>query len=95
MTREAIHTTVREYFEGKPVSKISIFGSYAAGEDNQNSDLDILLQMDHPVGLMELSRYKNDLEEKIKMKIDIGTEAGLSKYVADKVRENSEVIYEA
>lgn len=44
---------------------------------------------------MELSRYKNDLEEKLKMKIDIGTEAGLSEHLADKVRENSEVIYEA
>ena len=36
-----------EYFKTQPVVKVWIFGSFARGEDNANSDVDLLIQFDH------------------------------------------------
>jgi predicted nucleotidyltransferase len=33
---------------------IGVFGSYARGEENQNSDLDLLIDFDTKVNLLEL-----------------------------------------
>ncbi|MDR3260938.1 MAG: nucleotidyltransferase domain-containing protein, partial [Tannerella sp.] len=44
--------------------KIGIFGSVARGENTGNSDIDILYQLKDSVGLFNLVRIKNSLEEK-------------------------------
>lgn len=95
MTKEKIHTIIREYFADKPVKKVSVFGSYVTKTQDRDSDLDILIDLKHPVGLMKLSQYKNELEELLGIPIDIGTSSGLSKYVATEVREAAELVYEA
>lgn len=95
MEKEELHKIVREYFSDKPVRKVSVFGSYASGRASKTSDVDILLELDHPVGLMQLSRFKNELEDLLKMKVDIGTAAGISEYVAEEVRESASIVYEA
>lgn len=95
MKREEIYSTVKKYFEGKPVKKISILGSYALGKERDNSDLDILIELKHPGGLMELSRYKNDLQDQLGLNVDLGTELGLSVDAIIKVQEESRIVYEA
>ena len=89
------YSIIKTYFQEKPIQKISLFGSIARREGDENSDVDILLEMKQPVGLMELSRYKNELEELVNIRVDIGTASGLSKYVATQVKERAEVIYKA
>lgn len=95
MKREEIYSTVIKYFEGKPVKKIYILGSYALGKERDNSDLDILIELKRPVGLMELSRYKNDLQDQLGLNVDLGTELGLSVDAINKVQEESRIVYEA
>ncbi|SMO45948.1 nucleotidyltransferase family protein [Gracilimonas mengyeensis] len=95
MEKAELHNIIREYFHEKPVRKVSVFGSYASGKEREESDVDILLELVHPVGLMELSRYKNDLEDLLEIKVDIGTESGISEHLAEEVRENASVVYEA
>jgi predicted nucleotidyltransferase len=73
---------------------VSICGSYASEKEREESDFDILIELKHPVGLMELSRYKNDLEELIDVPVDIGTNLGFSEYVANEMIDNSIVIQE-
>lgn len=95
MKREEIYITIKKYFEGKPVKRVSIFGSYATEKEGAESDLDILIELKHPVGLMELSRFKNDLQDQLGLNVDIGTELGLSVDAINKVQEEAKVIYEA
>lgn len=38
---------LENYFKNKPVLKAYVFGSFARGENDQNSDIDLLLELDY------------------------------------------------
>ncbi|MFW6311143.1 MAG: nucleotidyltransferase family protein [Nanoarchaeota archaeon] len=59
------------------IKKASIFGSYARGEANNNSDIDILVEPAQK-SLFELVAIKQDLEDELELKIDINTFNGLN-----------------
>jgi hypothetical protein len=46
LTTEQIRKTVSEYFKDKPVKKVYLFGSYARGEADEESDVDLLVDLD-------------------------------------------------
>ena len=52
---------------------IGIFGSYARGENNQNSDLDILIDFKQPLDLIEVIGLEQELTEKLSTKVDLIT----------------------
>jgi uncharacterized protein len=56
--------------------KLAVFGSFAKGTQNKNSDIDIIIEFEKPVGFkfIELSEY---LEKALHRKVDIITEEGL------------------
>lgn len=58
-----------------PVVKIQLFGSYAEGKNNPDSDVDILIEFDSVavVTLLTLCRIKNQMEELLKVPVDVIT----------------------
>jgi predicted nucleotidyltransferase len=52
---------------------IGIFGSYARGEENADSDLDILIDFESKVDLLELIGIEQELESLLGMKVDLIT----------------------
>ena len=58
------------------VKKIGIFGSYAKGRPDETSDVDIIVQFEHPIGFkfIELVEY---LEHLLGKRVDVLTLAGL------------------
>ena len=52
---------------------IGVFGSYARGEENQNSDLDLLIDFDTMVNLLELIGLEQELSELLGIKVDLIT----------------------
>jgi len=62
--------------------RIGIFGSVARGENTENSDIDILYQLKESVGLFNIVRMKDHLEEKLNVKVDLVSE----KYVHPKLK---------
>ena len=59
------------------LKRIGIFGSYARGNYTENSDIDILAEFEHPIGLkfIEFTEY---LEQILGKRIDVLTVAGLN-----------------
>jgi uncharacterized protein len=45
--------TIRQFYSGLPVKKAYLFGSYSRNEADENSDIDILVELDHstPIGM--------------------------------------------
>ena len=58
-------------------ARISIFGSYARGENSENSDLDILIQFKDRMSLLKLVQIEQELSDKLGIPIDLVTENSL------------------
>ena len=72
--------------------KIEIFGSYARGEQKETSDLDVIVEFEKRKSLLEIVGIEQELEDNLGIKIDLLTEASISPYLIEKIREESKVI---
>ena len=52
---------------------LGIFGSYARGEENEKSDLDILIDFETKVNLLELIGIEQEISERLGIKVDLIT----------------------
>jgi predicted nucleotidyltransferase len=73
------------------VNKIGYFGSYARGEQTEQSDIDILVGFSEPIGL-EFIELKNYLEEILDKKVDLVTTNALKPQLKESILQ--EVIYQ-
>ncbi len=70
-----------------------IFGSFARGEENAESDIDILVRFKEPKSLFEIVRMEQKLGESVGRKVEIVTEKALHPYIAPSVRQDLQPIY--
>lgn len=72
------------------VIKLGIFGSMVKGEQKNDSDIDIIVELSEPIGLkfIELRYF---LEEKLGRKIDLVSSEGISPYLRQYIER--EVFY--
>ncbi len=64
---------------------VRVFGSMARGEESSESDLDIIVEMEHGSSLLDIIAIKQDIEELLGRKVDVVTEASISPYIRDAV----------
>jgi predicted nucleotidyltransferase len=57
--------------ERYPISELGIFGSYARGDFNEKSDIDILVDFSSRIDGFEYIRLAHELEDTFNQKIDI------------------------
>ena len=86
---------IRLFFSGVPVKKAYVFGSYSRNDADENSDIDILVELDHsnPIG-MQFFTYADELQSLLKKKVDVVSYDGLSKYVKPLIDKDKVLIYE-
>lgn len=86
---------IKDFFSKQPVLKAYLFGSYSRGNENENSDIDLLVELDYsqPIGL-EFIQMKLDLQELLSKKIDLVSARGLSKYIQPILDKEKKLIYE-
>ncbi len=56
---------------------IGVFGSYARGDQNKDSDLDILIDFKEKINLLELIGLEQELSELLEIKVDLITQKSL------------------
>ena len=69
----------------------AIFGSYARGDFDADSDLDLLVDVDPGATLLDLIGLQHFLEDRLGCKVDLGTQNSLRKEIRESVF--SEAIY--
>lgn len=67
------------------VIRAAVFGSYARGEENLKSDLDILVKFKGSKSLLDLVGLELDLKDKLKMGVDVLTYGSINHLIKDKV----------
>ena len=82
---------IRNLSPYKP-KKLGVFGSYARGENNAPSDLDILVEFGVRISLLDLVGLEQDLSESLGIKVDLVTERALSKHIRPYVAKDYQPI---
>ena len=60
------------------LSQLAIFGSYARRQQRENSDVDILVKFNRPIGL-EFIDLAEELEQILQIKVDLVSKKGIKK----------------
>jgi len=71
------------------VSSLSIFGSFARGDDQADSDIDLLVEFNKPNGLFEFIRLKTYLEELLGRPVDLVTPDALKPQLRERILSES------
>lgn len=75
------------------ISYCALFGSFARGDANGTSDIDLLVRFEKPIGWAFFG-IAEDLQDKLGRRVDLATEAMLNKHIRDSVLSDLQVIYE-
>ncbi|MDR0844206.1 MAG: nucleotidyltransferase family protein [Tannerella sp.] len=93
LSQSQIDTVIRAMKPYNPV-RIGIFGSVARNEDTENSDIDILYQLKNAVGLFNLVRMKDDLEQKLNKKVDLVSDRFVHPKLKPHIMNDLKIIYD-
>lgn len=88
MKREQVLAIVAQHQEdlkAMGVKSLALFGSVARDEATAESDVDFLVEFDHPIGLFDFSRVRLYLEDILGCSVDMGTPDSLKEYLRDRV----------
>ncbi|MBR1489391.1 MAG: nucleotidyltransferase domain-containing protein [Bacteroidales bacterium] len=79
-----------------PVTKAWVFGSFARGEETPESDLDLLVDYDKTAGisLLDVVRYKLDLENAIGRDVDLIENGSLKPFAVPSAEREKYLVYE-
>jgi len=90
-----IKNQINHFFSSKPVLRAYLFGSEARNESEENSDIDIMVELDYskPIGL-EFVKMQLELEDLLNKKVDLLSSRGISKYIQPYINQNKILIYE-
>ena len=70
-----------------PISELGVFGSYARGDNPENSDIDILVDFNDRVGIRFIS-LAHELEDTFNTKIDLVSRRGIKPAYLPYVEKN-------
>jgi len=70
-----------------------VFGSYARGEQNANSDIDLLVKFKETPSLLQLIKIENELSKKLGLKVDLITEGAVkNKIIKAQIKQDLKII---
>jgi uncharacterized protein len=70
------------------VKSLSLFGSVARNEATIDSDVDLLVEFNRPVGYFGLFALQEYLEDLLGCSVDLGTPDSLKSYIRERVMGN-------
>ena len=88
ITKNDILTKLKELkpmlYQNYSVKEIGLFGSFSEGDFSEESDIDILVELEKPIGwkFFSLELY---LEQIFKRKVDLVTKNALKDQIKDKI----------
>lgn len=67
------------------IKNLRVFGSFARGEATENSDLDLLVELEPERSLLDRIGFLQDVEDLLGRKVDVVNERALHWYIRDRV----------
>lgn len=76
------------------VKRMYLFGSYAKGTANEESDIDLLVEKGRPMSLLKLSGMRQMVEEALKLSVDLVTTTGIEENFKKEIAGTEILLYE-
>lgn len=92
MTTEDIKNKIVPLLKSCGVSRVGLFGSAARGEIRDESDIDILVDIQKDIGLLEFIEIKQKLEAQLGRKVDLVEYQTVKPSLKDKILQNQVVL---
>jgi predicted nucleotidyltransferase len=67
------------------VARAGVFGSVVRGEETDDSDIDILVEIERRMSLLDFVGLKIELEEALGRKVDLGEYAAIKPIIKDDI----------
>jgi uncharacterized protein len=95
LTKEQIKKTIESYFAEKPVKRVWLFGSYARNEADDNSDVDVLIDIEKgaKVGIRYFL-WHEELGALLNKKVDVVSHGWENKFIKPYIDKDKTLIYE-
>lgn len=77
-------------FYSYPIESLAIFGSFARNEENNTSDVDILVEFNDKIGVRFID-LANELEKIVELKVDLVSKNGVKKRYLESIE--ADLIY--
>ena len=77
-----------------PIKRLGLFGSYARGEADEESDIDLSVEFEDKVSLMKVIGLKARLEMDLKKKVDLIEPDNIDTDVATAIAKDMVILYE-
>ena len=86
---------ISDYFATQPVLRAWVFGSYARGEEREDSDIDLLVELDENqrIGIKFFGMYV-DLKELLGREVDLVADGCLMPFAEESANRDKKLIYE-
>ena len=94
MEIEAIKQNIRPILQNYGVKKASVFGSVAREEARSDSDVDMVVELGKPLGLIAFNRLAAEIAVVVGRKVDLLTNKSINKFMAPYIIPELKTIYE-
>lgn len=92
---DAYIAIIRNYFKDKPVLRAYLFGSYARGDADLESDIDILVELDYSERIgFKYFQMQLDLQSLLKKEVDLVSDQSVSRHVRPYIEKEKKLINE-
>lgn len=90
LTINKLKTAKSVLLKDYPIKRLALFGSISRQEDNADSDVDIMVEFDRPVG-MEIIHLCYELEKILNRKVDLVSRNGIKEKYFNEIK--TDLIY--
>ena len=77
------------------VANASLFGSFARGEADAASDIDLIVSFSGKMTLFQMAAMKRELSSAMGRDVDLVPEGAISPYLIERINSEKQVIYAA
>ncbi len=90
--KEILKRHKQKIVENFHISEIGVFGSFIRGEQDEGSDIDILVSFKRPIGFVTFMRLEFYLSELLGRKVDLVTKDSLKPHIGAVILDETQYV---